>query len=87
MYFFAKFLIYAESLGMVMNIHRNYDSTQGHTGIVTGVYGNSVDTIEGNTNQRGSREGDGVYHKHRLMGIMPGLHIIGFVRIKECPYT
>lgn len=38
----------------------------GHTGFVTKRFGtNSIQTVEGNTNSAGSREGDGVYVKIR----------------------
>ena len=37
----------------------------GHCGFVTQVGGGDFDTIEGNTNEAGSREGDGVYRKTR----------------------
>jgi hypothetical protein len=38
----------------------------GHTGFVDGKFGvNSIQTVEGNTNMAGSREGDGVYIKIR----------------------
>jgi hypothetical protein len=36
-----------------------------HTGFVTGVDGNKISTIEGNTNDGGSREGTGVYKRTR----------------------
>jgi hypothetical protein len=36
-----------------------------HVGMIESVFGNTVITIEGNTNQAGSREGDGVYRKRR----------------------
>ena len=39
--------------------------TTGHCGIVESVGGTHLVTIEGNTNQAGSREGDGVYRKMR----------------------
>lgn len=45
----------------------DYGNGQGHTGFVTAVNGEWVDTIEGNTNSAGSREGDGVYRKRRLI--------------------
>lgn len=38
-----------------------------HTGIVTNVQGTYVNTIEGNTNDDGSAEGDGVYRRTRKM--------------------
>ena len=40
---------------------------KGHTGLVTQVLAGEVGTIEGNTNSRGSREGDGVYDKTRTI--------------------
>lgn len=46
----------------------NADGMTGHIGFVTSVNGRQVQTIEGNTNEAGSREGDGVYRKTRHMG-------------------
>jgi hypothetical protein len=43
----------------------DHGAGKGHTGIVTRVEGGEIRTIEGNTNERGSREGDGVYEKTR----------------------
>jgi hypothetical protein len=41
----------------------------GHAGLVTGVTGNRLDTIEGNTNDTGSRDGIGVFrHNGRTVG-------------------
>lgn len=37
-----------------------------HGGFIDGTKGNRVITVEGNTNDEGSREGDGVYKKWRL---------------------
>ena len=48
------FGVYFQSLGRVA-----------HTGLVEKVEGNMAVTIEGNTNDNGSREGDGVYRKRR----------------------
>jgi peptidoglycan hydrolase-like protein with peptidoglycan-binding domain len=48
---------------------------KGHTGIVTKIVDGEIGTIEGNTNQRGSREGDGVYQKVRTIGSIN----VGFV--------
>lgn len=44
-----------------------YRPNLSHVGIVTEDYDGSgfIETIEGNTNQEGSREGDGVYRKQR----------------------
>jgi hypothetical protein len=36
-----------------------------HTGIVTGVDGDWISTIEGNTNREGAREGNGVWARKR----------------------
>lgn len=47
----------------------------GHTGIVTGVTATEIHTIEGNTNDGGSREGDGVYRRSRLRRT-----ILGYIR-------
>lgn len=42
-----------------------------HIGIaISGVTGNKIQTIEGNTNKRGSREGDGVYKKTRNLKLI-----------------
>lgn len=44
---------------------RNYGSGKGHTGIVIAVNGGFMDTIEGNSNNNGSREGVGVFKLNR----------------------
>lgn len=36
-----------------------------HVGLVTGIRGDWIDAIEGNTNPAGGREGDGVYRRLR----------------------
>lgn len=46
----------------------NLDNVTGHIGFITKVDGREFETIEGNTNDAGSREGDGVYRKTRQMG-------------------
>jgi peptidoglycan hydrolase-like protein with peptidoglycan-binding domain len=46
---------------------------KGHTGIVTGYGAGVYDSIEGNTNVAGSREGDGVYEKTREYTELKGL--------------
>ena len=48
------FTIYFESLGRV-----------GHCGIISNINGNILSTIEGNTNNDGSRNGNGVYARSR----------------------
>lgn len=47
--------------GQVFIMH--YGQDKGHTGFVAGVQGGLLETIEGNTNVAGSRNGDGVYRK------------------------
>ena len=54
---------------------------KGHTGLIYAVDGTTIETIEGNTNVEGSREGDGVYRK-TLDVHMPEL--VGFVRHTAC---
>lgn len=43
----------------------NHGEGKGHCGFVAAVTGDHVLTIEGNTNEAGSREGDGVLRKSR----------------------
>jgi len=45
----------------------DHGAGKGHTGIVTRVFDGQIGTIEGNTNEAGSREGDGVYQKVRTI--------------------
>lgn len=52
--------------------------TFSHVGIVVSDNGNTIQTIEGNTNGEGSREGDGVYSKIRNKSL-----VRRYVRIKS----
>ena len=45
----------------------DHGSGKGHAGLVTRVVSGKIDTIEGNTNQVGAREGDGVYEQTRMI--------------------
>lgn len=56
---------------------------QGHAGIVTKVNPDeSFNTVEGNTNSEGSREGDSVQEKHRKNTFKEdGLNVLGFITI------
>lgn len=59
-------------------------SWQGHTGLVTRVNADdSFESVEGNTNEAGSREGTTVMAKpHRMnWDTMSGLRLIGFIEI------
>lgn len=42
----------------------------GHTGLVEKISGDFAVTIEGNTNNGGSRDGDGVYRRRRLLSTL-----------------
>lgn len=48
---------------------------KGHSGLVTRVVSGKIDTIEGNTNQVGSRGGDGVYAQTRAIASIT----VGFI--------
>jgi CHAP domain len=50
----------------------DYGKGLGHTGYVISVRGDLVETVEGNTNSGGSREGDGVYKRTRKIASMKG---------------
>lgn len=60
----------------------NYEGTSnGHTGIVLeGYYRKYFNTVEGNTNKAGSREGDGVYYKKRMWWRDGSLVRVGFLK-------
>ncbi|KIO75566.1 hypothetical protein TH53_19700 [Pedobacter lusitanus] len=58
------------TVGSVMIL--DYGKGLGHTGIVYGIDGLYVLTIEGNTNDNGSREGIGVFKKKRLISSAKG---------------
>jgi len=51
--------------GLVVGIYYPSKGRIAHCGIVTGIDGDWVFSIEGNTNNTGSNEGDGVYAKKR----------------------
>lgn len=50
----------------------DYGSGKGHTGLVVRVYGGFVETIEGNTNDEGSREGFEVCYRTRKLTSIKG---------------
>ncbi len=60
-------------------IWRHGTSTSGHTGIVETVSESFINTIEGNTNDNGAREGDGVYRKKRSRSGSGSLKIVGYL--------
>ncbi len=51
--------------GAILGIYFPRLNRIGHVGLVTGLQHDWVNSIEGNTNAAGSREGDGVYRKLR----------------------
>lgn len=58
----------------------------GHIGVVTKITGNSVVTIEGNTDTKGSREGIAVAQKIRVVDYTvksKGLNLIGFITLSD----
>lgn len=59
-------------------------TAQGHAGIVLSFDNTFISTVDGNTNEAGSREGDGVYRKKRLIKYKPdnGLRILGYINFK-----
>ncbi|MHA4894131.1 C40 family peptidase [Pedobacter sp. PWIIR3] len=58
-------LVKAAAPGNVFGIYFPALKRIAHCGLVTGVQGDWVKTIEGNTNGSGGREGDGVYRRLR----------------------
>lgn len=59
------------------------DTTNGHVGIVTAVFKNSIHTIEGNTGDGKGivREGDGVYARNRSRAGSQQMKILGYLKI------
>jgi len=66
------------SLGRIVVWKNDINPNRGHCGIVIGVDGNDIITVEGNTSAAigDQREGDGVWKKKR-----PGGNIHGFTRL------
>jgi hypothetical protein len=60
----------------------DFGGGEGHTGIITGVFPEKdlLHTIEGNTNNDGSREGIGVFRKDRHIS---DPKIIGYIRLSD----
>ena len=60
--------------------------TLGHAVLVESVDGEYVNTIEGNTNAAGSREGEEIAKKKRKLNFDPvqnGLVFVGFIKMKD----
>ena len=68
-------------------IWRHGSGWQGHAGIVVAINGDSMSTVEGNTNAAGGREGIEVASKMRKWKGVPyqanGLNIVGFIHPNE----
>lgn len=58
---------------------RNHGGGKGHTGIVVSVNGGYIETIEGNSNNNGSREGVGVFRLTRKIASIEN----GFIDFKN----
>ncbi len=67
--------------GMIA-IWRHGQGPSGHTGFAQDAGTVYFNTIEGNTNKAGSREGDGVYEKKRLM-VGGKMKLMGFVDLPQ----
>jgi hypothetical protein len=56
----------------------------GHTGVcITGLNGTFFGTIEGNTNEGGSREGNAVVQKVRTFPGKYGMQVVGFIDVPQ----
>lgn len=62
-------------------IWQHGETWQGHCGIILAQDSLTYTTVEGNTNDDGSREGDGVYLKKRAKGGSQTLREVGFLRV------
>jgi hypothetical protein len=71
------------SLVFWQRIKEGVKQWQGHCGVVVEVIsGTEFISVEGNTNESGSREGDGFYQKRRTVKVVEnGLQVIGFIEI------
>lgn len=58
---------------------------RGHAGVVVWLNGSILLSVEGNTNEAGGREGDGVYIKERNIYAEPdnGLRFKGFINLPD----
>lgn len=69
----------APSEGLIVVWQSIANPNRGHCGIVTDVRGDVVFTVEGNTGTASQREGDGVWHKGRVSGNIPGFKRLGYL--------
>jgi hypothetical protein len=55
----------------------------GHMAILKSFENGNLNTIDGNTNLAGSREGDGIYEKNRTLkeNVITGLKFLGFINL------
>lgn len=66
-------------------ILKSKTSSSGHTGFCLNR-GSAFETVEGNTNASGSREGDGVYVKTRVVAGTPTMDMRGFIDVPAMIY-
>jgi hypothetical protein len=72
-------------LAIWQKVNKGVKDWRGHVGVVTRVAQLFFLSMEGNTNEEGSREGQGVYEKKREFDFYNnnGLRLLGFVKPKE----
>lgn len=72
------------SVGALVFWQSTKNPSNGHTGIVVAVNANgTIETIEGNTNVNGSREGFIVMNKQRGKDGYAGVKLLGYVTFKK----
>jgi hypothetical protein len=71
------------SLVVWQHIENGEPQQTGHMAILKKLEYPDLITIDGNTNQAGSREGDGIYEKRRTIkeNVSTGLKFLGFINI------
>lgn len=65
--------------GSIILMRSKTNDAKGHCGIVASYFEGTATVIEGNTNEVGSREGDGVYRKRRYLADLGGFELWGFL--------
>lgn len=59
------------------------DGSHGHIGFIIGLSAGCVQTLEGNTNKQGSRDGDGVYQRTRSYRELESHEKHGFITLSD----
>jgi hypothetical protein len=81
----ASFEPTKNSLAVWQNFKDGKGQSTGHLGVVVHYDKKKIRTIDGNTNIKGSREGDGVFDRTRTVNWVAenGLRLIGFINLPE----